>query len=212
MGFSNPQWKTRHRYIPYLQPCGGLHIGFGLGLHICPCLANKNTFFTAYGIDRSRRSTHKFCCVLPLIFFGPLHSLRILTEFLFVFYEPLPIGVFSLFATCLGSCSIHFSSVLSTFSWRISFISCCWECCTNCNSLIKKLVFSVGILCCCCGPAPTPLAPFDWLGQCGMASLDFACNGMVLMFRVVFDFRGIICEGSICFPFLFPNSLVKSPI
>ena len=62
---------------------------------------------------------------------------------------------------------------------------------------MKTLVLSVGILGGGWGSAPILLAPSVWLGCCwwGVVGLDFAYEGTTLMFRVVLDFGGIICEG-----------------
>ena len=52
---------------------------------------------------------------------------------------------------------------------------------------MKKLALSIGFLCCCCGLASASLAPFAWLGWCGMASLDSAYDGTALIFRIIFE-------------------------
>ena len=80
------------------------------------------------------------------------------------------------------------------------------------NTFVKKLVLSTVFLCCYCGPALAPLTPSAWLGWCSVAGLDSVCDGMTLIFRIVFDLGGITYERSICFFCLFPNSLVKSSI
>ena len=61
-------------------------------------------------------------------------------------------------------------------------------------------------------PSLCSINTFRLIGLVGLVGLDFACESTVLMFRVVFDVRGITCKGFICFPYLFPNSQVKSPI
>ena len=45
------------------------------------------------------------------------------------------------------------------------------------------------------------LAPSIWLGYCwwDVVGLDYAYEGTTLIFRVVLDFGGIVCEGSIFF-------------
>ena len=62
---------------------------------------------------------------------------------------------------------------------------------------MKMLALSVGILGCGWGPAPTSLAPSAWLGCCwwGVIGLDFACEGISLIFHVVLDFGGICLRG-----------------
>ena len=62
---------------------------------------------------------------------------------------------------------------------------------------MKMLALSVGILSGGWGSAPVLLAPSVWLGCCwwGIVGLDSACEGTVLMFRVVLDFGCIVYEG-----------------
>ena len=124
------------------------------------------------------------------------------------FGGPLPARVSSLFAACSGLYWLPFSFVLSTFIWRISFITCYWECCMDCSTSMKKFTLSTRTLCCYCGPTLVPLAPSSWLGWYwwGIVGLDSAYDGIVLMFRVVFDLRCITCKGLICLPCPFPNS------
>ena len=100
-------------------------------------------------------------------------------------------------SVCSGTCWLPFSFVLSIFSWRISSIICCCECYSDCNTSMKTLALSVGILGCGWGSAPILLAPSVWLGCCwwGVVGLDFACKGIALMFHVILDFGGITCEG-----------------
>ena len=68
---------------------------------------------------------------------------------------------------------------------------------------MKTLALSMGILGGGWGSAPILLAPSVWLGCCwwGVVGLDSAYEGTTLMFRVVLDFGGIVCEG-ICVLFL----------
>ena len=52
------------------------------------------------------------------------------------------------------------------------------------------------------GSTPILLAPSVWLSCCwwGVVGLDSACKGTTLMFRVILDFGGIICEGFYVLP------------
>ena len=69
---------------------------------------------------------------------------------------------------------------------------------------MKVLTLSMGILGCGLGSAPVLLALSIWLGcyQWGVVGLDSACEGTALIFRVVLDFGGIVCE-EFCFFFYF---------
>ena len=121
------------------------------------------------------------------------------------------VGVSSLSAVCSGSCWLPFSFVLSIFSWRISSIICCCECCRAYNTSMKVLALSMGILEWGWGLAPILLAPSAWLGCCwwGVVGLDFACEGTSLIFRVILDFGGICPWGLLSLSL--PQLLVKSP-
>ena len=59
---------------------------------------------------------------------------------------------------------------------------------------MKMLALFVGILGNGWGLAPVLLANFVWLGCC-LWGMDSTCEGTALMFRVILDFGGIVCEG-----------------
>ena len=115
----------------------------------------------------------------------------------FAFCGTPPIGVSFLSITCSRSCWLPFSFVLSVFSWQISSIICYYECCRDCNTSMKMLALSMGILGYGWGSAPVLLTPFVWLGcyWWGFVGLDSASEGTTLMFRVVLDFEGIYLQG-----------------
>ena len=67
---------------------------------------------------------------------------------------------------------------------------------------MKTLALSVGILGDGWGSAPVLLAPSVCLCCCwwGVVGQDSACEGTALIFRVVLDFGGIVCEGLYVLP------------
>ena len=125
------QWtySRAQQYFPFCHPRKFVvHISQGMACWVSS--ANKKTFI------------HR---ISPWVLW-PFPALSAATSAIVIkrysgFYGPPPTGVSSLSTTCFGSCWLPFSLVLSAFSWRISSINCSWECCTDCSTSMKKLVF-----------------------------------------------------------------------
>ena len=68
MGFSSLRWWTQHNFLLCLLQVSRSHTGFGLGLHLYPCSANRSLPFKVCGKGWPLRRIHKSCHVLLSIF------------------------------------------------------------------------------------------------------------------------------------------------